>query len=153
DPNYSPSQLTITVTGLPNDGTVLLGDDVTSVSSGETLTAQQLAGLAFKPSASTFGASSTFTYSVTNPSGLSATGSANLAIGPAPPVSTLTGSLSPDGSTLIVGSTRNLITAAGSWTFSTATTPDGNVILLNGQPLAVGGSAVVLEVANQGNLY
>src|SRR5207237_1504886 len=91
DPSYPASQLTITVTGLPNDGVVLLGDAVTSVYSGEVLTADQLSGLVFKASASTFDASSSFAYTVTDPTGLSATGTATLAIGAAATTSTSTG--------------------------------------------------------------
>src|SRR5204863_9317210 len=60
--------------------------------------------------------------------------------------------VSPDGSILMAGSAGNLVTSAGTWTFGTTTTPYGNLILLNGQS-AAGGSAVELEVANQGHLY
>src|SRR6476659_8423647 len=60
--------------------------------------------------------------------------------------------ISPDGSTLAISSTGNLITSAGTWTFGTTTTAYGNVILVNGQS-AAGGSAIELEVANQGHLY
>ena len=52
----------------------------------------------------------------------------------------------------MAGSAGNLITSAGTWTFGTTTTPYGNLILVNGQS-AAGGSAVELEVANQGHLY
>src|SRR5207237_709008 len=60
--------------------------------------------------------------------------------------------MSPDGSTLAVSSALNLVTSAGTWSFSTTANPFGNLILLNGQ-LAASGSAVKLEVANGGNLY
>src|SRR5258707_1124111 len=80
DSNYSSSQLTVKMTGLPTDGTVLLSDGVTAVSNGGSLTVAQLTGLKFKPLAGTFGTSSTFTYTVTDPSGLSATSSAALGI-------------------------------------------------------------------------
>src|SRR5260221_7935438 len=62
DPNYSALQLSIKVTGLPADGTVLLSDGVTQATSGEILTVAQLTGLMFKPTAGIFGQSSTFTY-------------------------------------------------------------------------------------------
>jgi hypothetical protein len=81
DPNYSASQLTVKVTGLPTDGTVLLSDGITQVMAGEVLTVAQLTGLMFKPPPGAFGKSSTFTYTVSDPSGLSATGAASLAIG------------------------------------------------------------------------
>lgn len=149
DPFYAASQLTITVTGLPSDGAVLLGDAVTSVYSGEVLTADQFSGLVFNPSASTFDASSSFTYKVTDPSGLSATGTATLAIGLAP--NTSNQGISPDGSVIFAGSGGSIVTTAGTWTFGTGTSSFGNQILLNGQP-AGNGYATELEI-NQGQVY
>src|SRR5205823_4436358 len=75
-------------TGLPSDGTVLLADGVTAVTSGEILTVAQLTGLTFKPNSGVFSQSSTLSYTVTDPTGLSTSGSATLAIGPdtTPPV-------------------------------------------------------------------
>ncbi len=72
----------MTVTGLPSDGTVLLADGVTAVTSGEILTVAQLTGLTFEPASGVYSQSSQFTYSVSDPSGLSASGAATLAIGP-----------------------------------------------------------------------
>src|SRR6266851_1448117 len=80
DTQYSASQLTITVTGLPTDGTVLLADGVTKVYSGEILTVAQLTGLTFKPNSGVYSQSSQFTYSVSDPAGLSTSGTATLAI-------------------------------------------------------------------------
>ena len=82
DPNYAAAQLSVTVTALPSDGAVLLSDGVTAVTAGQTLSVAQLTGLMFKPTAGHFGQSSTFGYNVTDPSGLSTTGTATLAIGP-----------------------------------------------------------------------
>ena len=82
DPNYSATQLTVTVKGLPTDGTVYLADGTTTVTNGEKLSVAQLTGLTFKPAAGQFSQSSTFSYTVTDPAGLSAAGSATLAIGP-----------------------------------------------------------------------
>src|SRR5205823_4139283 len=66
-------------------------------------------------------------------------------------------SSSPDGSTLMAGSTGSLVTNAGTWTFSPTTNAYGNLILLNGQWVnggsVNGGSATELEVAHGGNLY
>ena len=81
DPNYSAAQLTVTVNGLPSDGTVYLANGTTAVTVGENLTVAQLTGLTFKPTTSTTGQTSTFSYTVKDPAGLSATGSATLAIG------------------------------------------------------------------------
>src|SRR5260370_1017757 len=81
DPNYSASQLSVKVIGLPADGTVLLSDGVTTVSSGETFTVDRLSGVLCKRAALSGGQSSTLTYSVTDPSGLSESGRARLAIG------------------------------------------------------------------------
>src|SRR5215472_3663101 len=88
DSNYSASQLSVTVTGLPSDGTVLLPDGVTAVTTGQVLTVAQLTGLLFEPAAGMSNASSAFTYSVSDPSGLSAPGTATLVIAAdtAPPV-------------------------------------------------------------------
>src|SRR5207247_46031 len=58
DPNYSTSQLSVTVTGLPTDGTVLLSDGVTAVTAGEALTVAQLTSLMFRPTAGLAGQSS-----------------------------------------------------------------------------------------------
>ncbi len=59
---------------------------------------------------------------------------------------------SPDGTILSVGSAGNLVTAAGTWTFSTTKATGGNLILLNGQSASMG-SGVKLEVANAGKMY
>src|SRR5205085_982546 len=60
--------------------------------------------------------------------------------------------ISPDGSTLAVSSTLNLVTSAGTWSLGTTLNPFGSLILLNGQ-WAAGGSAITLEVAQGGNLF
>src|SRR5438067_7744228 len=90
DSQYASAKLSVTVTALPTDGTVLLADGVTAVYVGEALTVNQLTSLLFKPTAWKFGTSSSFTYSVSDPSGTIATGTATLAIGPdtMPPVTT-----------------------------------------------------------------
>src|SRR5579863_39352 len=67
DPNYAASQLKITVTGLPSDGTVYLADGTTAVTNGENLTVAQLTGLTFKPTAGAFSESSIFSYKVSDP--------------------------------------------------------------------------------------
>ena len=81
DPDYAASQLTVTVTGLPSDGTVYLSNGTTAVTSGESLTVAQLSGLTFKPTTGASSESSTFSYAVSDPSGLGATGIASLNIG------------------------------------------------------------------------
>ena len=90
DPNYGTSQLTVTVSALPGGGLILLADGVTQVTLGEKLTVGQLTGLMFEPNADTFNASFTFSYKVTDPAGLSATGSATVAIAAdsQPPITT-----------------------------------------------------------------
>jgi hypothetical protein len=57
---------------------------------------------------------------------------------------------SPDGATLVPGGT-NLITSAGTWTFSTTTGSGGNDILLNGT--WVNARGIELFVGNGGQLY
>ena len=65
---------------------------------------------------------------------------------------TLPSAFSPDGSVLLPGSGGSLVTSAGTWTFSDSTNSSGNLILLDGAA-AGNGSAVKLEVANNGRLY
>ena len=79
DPNYDASQLAITVGALPTDGTVALSTGV-AVAAGQTLTATQLTGLTFTPTAGQAGASSTFSYRVADPANNASTGTATLAI-------------------------------------------------------------------------
>src|SRR5581483_11766592 len=83
DSLYSATQLTVTMNGLPSDGSVFLADGTTAVTAGEKLSVAQLTGLMFKPTTGQSSVSSSFNYTVTDPSGLSATGSAALAIAPA----------------------------------------------------------------------
>src|SRR5258706_454347 len=80
DSLYSATKLAITVTALPTDGTVYLSDGVTLVQVGETLTVAQLTGLKLKPTTGLFGSTSTFTYKVTDPPGLTPAGRATLSI-------------------------------------------------------------------------
>jgi hypothetical protein len=49
------SALTVKIKGLPTNGTVVLSDGTTTVTSGQTLTVAQLTGLMFKASASVKG--------------------------------------------------------------------------------------------------
>jgi Ni,Fe-hydrogenase III small subunit len=147
DLNYSASQLAVTVTGLPNDGSVLLSDGVTAVTAGETLTVAQLTGLMFTPTAGAFGQNSTFTYTVTDPSGLSTGGSATLAIGP----QTVGTGTSSNGATLLPGSSGSLVTGDGTWSFGAALPGTNSVVLLNGQ-VAGGGAAAELLVEG-GHLF
>ena len=82
DTAYTPTQLTVTATGLPSDGTVTLAGGAV-VQANQVLTPTQLAGLQFTPTSGLFGKSSTFTYTAADPSGTSAIGSVTLAIGAA----------------------------------------------------------------------
>jgi uncharacterized protein (TIGR03790 family) len=86
DPNYSPSQLSVRVTALPEGGRVTLSDGVTPVRVHETLTVAQLTSLKFVPSTSAT-ITSTFAYTVTNPAAGSTPGSVLIAaeVVPAPP--------------------------------------------------------------------
>jgi hypothetical protein len=62
------------------------------------------------------------------------------------------GGISSDGSTLSAGSGGTLTTAAGTWSFGTASNGSGNIILLNGQQ-AAGGWGTLLLVYNGGQIY
>ena len=65
---------------LPTDGTVTLADG-TPVATGQALTAGQLTGLLFTPTAGAYSRSSAFTYSATDGAGNASTGTATLAVG------------------------------------------------------------------------
>src|SRR5439155_12095433 len=80
DSDDSASALTVTVAGLPSDGTVLLSDGATAVALNQALSVTQLTGLEFRPTAGLSAASSTFTYTVTDPAGNGTGGSATLTI-------------------------------------------------------------------------
>src|SRR5216683_1464903 len=136
DANYAASQLNVTVTGaLPTDGTVYLADGVTAVTSGEILTVAQLIGLTFKPTSGVFSQSSTFIYTVTDPSGLSASGSATLAIGPdtTPPVTaaaSLTVAENAGATAIGIAAPTDTNYAASSLTVKVTALPsDGSVLL------------------------
>jgi glutaminase len=85
DPNYPPAQLRIAAVDLPSNGKVMRADGTTAITTGETLTVDQLTRLRFVPTFGVFDQSSTFAYSVENPAGLTTVGSVTLTIGPAPP--------------------------------------------------------------------
>lgn len=76
----SADSLTISVTGLPSDGIVVLADGVTPLSIGQTLTIAELTGLQFIPTAGLIGQTSRFSYTVTDIAGNAAFGSAALGI-------------------------------------------------------------------------
>jgi autotransporter passenger strand-loop-strand repeat protein len=84
DPNFTPSQLTITITDLPTDGTVTLSTGQ-AVSVGQVVSISQLQGLNFTPTAGVKGEASILWYSVTDPGGGYVLGQAALIV--APPVS------------------------------------------------------------------
>ena len=90
DPGYTGSQLSVTLTGIPSDGTVLLPGTLTPVTLGQSLTVAQLVGLEFQPTPGAFALTSHLTYTVTDPASLSAAGVAALAIGAAPGSNVLT---------------------------------------------------------------
>ena len=82
DPAYPAMSLVVTIGTLPSTGGVSLPDG-TVITAGQVLTAQQLAALQFTPAPGTAGVSSTLSYTVADPAGHTATGTATLVIGPA----------------------------------------------------------------------
>ena len=96
DPNYATSALTITVAGVPSNGTVTLADGTTAVTAGETLSADQLSSLRFTPISGLSDATSSFAYTVADPAGRSSTGVATLAIGDAATVPPAINATLPD---------------------------------------------------------
>jgi large repetitive protein len=148
DPNYSASQLTVTVNGLPSDGTVYLADGTTAVTAGETLSVAQLTGLTFKPTAGQFSQSSSFTYTVTDPSSLSAAGSASLAIGPdTTPPTTTSASLTVAGNAgptaIGIGAPTDINYSAAQLTVTVSGLPsDGTVYLADGTTAVTNGETL-----------
>src|SRR6516225_9467012 len=155
DANYASSQLTVTVTGLPTDGTVLLSDGKTPVTAGETLTVAQLTGLVFVPTANSSGNVSTIsvlTYTVSDPGGKSANGIASLQVNPDTPPTTSPQSLTVAQNS---GPTPIGITAPTDASFAssalnvsvTGLPTDGTVILSDGTtPVSVGERLTVAQL-------
>ena len=83
DANYATSQLNVTVTALPTNGSMLLPNG-TAITTGESLSVAQLTGLLFRPAQDNTGQTSSFGYSVSDPGGKTANGSAALTTGPNP---------------------------------------------------------------------
>ena len=82
DPNYPVSQLSVTVTGLPSIGTVVMSNGTSPVAVNQTLTSAELTGLMFIPKPDVANQDATLSYKVQNPVGLSADGRVSLVIGP-----------------------------------------------------------------------
>jgi autotransporter passenger strand-loop-strand repeat protein len=137
DLHFSATQLTVTVSALPNNGTVSL--DGVPVSVGQSLTVAQLRELEFQPSVSS-GQISQIAYTIKDPNNLSSTASATLTV------------VSPDGSLEFSdpGGATSLTTVAGTWTFGAQVGASGYEVELNG--VSTGESGFAMEVA-QGNLY
>jgi hypothetical protein len=152
DSSYSPSQLTVKVTALPTDGTILLSDGVTAVTVGETLTVAQLTGLEFKAGASSVGQDSIFSYSVTDPGNNSAIGTVLLEVtADTPPVTTLTSLTVAENSAAtpigIPAPTNASFPASAVSVEVTAVPTDGTVVLSDGiTPVTVGESLSVTQL-------
>ena len=152
DANYASSQLTVKVTALPADGAVLLSDGTTPVTVGETLTVAQLTGLEFAPSANVSNDVSILTYSVSDPAGNSANGSAMLAVGPAtPPVTTptlLTVAANSGATAIGIASPTDASFAVTALKASVTALPtDGTVLLSDGTtPVTVGETLTMTQL-------
>src|SRR5262249_42357343 len=84
-------------------GTVLLADGITPVTLGETLTVAQLTGLKFRPTLDSFGTSSTFAFTVSDPASNTASATATLVIGSSnTPLVTAPAGLTENSSSLTV---------------------------------------------------
>jgi hypothetical protein len=81
DKNYVPSDLSMTVTALPPNGTVLLADGSTPVRPRQVLTLAQLEALKFRPALSSTAGSQAFGFSTTNPAGVVVDAEARLPAG------------------------------------------------------------------------
>jgi hypothetical protein len=153
DASFSSAALTVTVTGLPTDGKVFLSDGTTQVSAGQSLTVAQLTGLTFVPTTGASAQTSTFSYSVTDPAGASAAGTATLNIGPSnTPLVTTPASLTvaENSGTATIGivapSDASFAASALSVTVTGLPT-DGTVLLSNGTtPVTMGESLTVAQL-------
>jgi Hint domain-containing protein len=124
-PTGGVGTLTVTVMGLPGYGlpvsgtptavgTVTLSDGVTPVTVGETLTVAQLTGLMFTPTTGDAAFSTGFTYEVTDTSGNSNLGTAELDINPASGAIWTVGFLGPGGATHQKATIQAAYTAAAT---------------------------------------
>src|SRR5205085_12089801 len=73
---YQQYEYSATITSLPSNGTVIDSFDGSTVTLGETFSGYHLASLEFRPTSGHGPQSSTLTYTITDPSGASASGSA-----------------------------------------------------------------------------
>jgi hypothetical protein len=153
DASFPSSQLTVKVTGLPTDGSVVLSNGTTLVTIGEALPVAQLTGLEFVPTTGASAQSSSFSYSVSDPTGSTASGSATLKIGPnnSPLVTTPTSLTVAENS----GATAIGIVAPSDASYAasqlsvtvTALPTDGAVLLSNGTtPVTLGESLTVAQL-------
>ena len=152
DANYSSSALNVTVTALPTDGSVVLSNGVTPVTLGESLTVAQLTSLEFVPAPGASSQSSTFNYTVTDPSGSSSAGSAPVGIGASgTSLVTTPAALTVDengGGTPIgiqAPSDANYATSQLNVTV-TALPTNGSVLLSNGTAVTAGESLSVAQL-------
>jgi hypothetical protein len=153
DATFAASALGAKVTGLPTDGTVVLSDGVTAVTVGQSLTVAQLTGLEFKPTSGAFAQSSSFGYSVSDPTGATTSGGATLSIGASSaPLVTTPASLTVDENS---GATPIGIVAPSDASYAasqlsvkvTALPTDGAVLLSDGStPVTVGESLTVVQL-------
>ena len=153
DANFAASALSVTITGLPTNGTVVLSDGTTAVTSGQTLTVAQLTGLMFKASANGSGRISDLKYTVTDPGGKTATGDAMLVVGPTtPPVvnaTQLTVAANSGATPIGILIPTDASFAGSALNVSVTALPsDGKVVLSDGiTPVSVGQSLTVAQLA------
>ena len=153
DPNFPTPALNVSVTALPSDGKVVLGDGTTQVTLGQSLTATQLVGLEFVPTAGASAQTSSFKYSVTDPTGATATGNATLNIGASnaslvtTPAS-LTVAENSVATAIGIKAPSDVSFSSSQLTVTVNTLPtDGTVLLANGTtPVTVGQSLSVSQL-------
>lgn len=141
--------VSVTVTGVPTGGTLLLADGITVVSAGQTLTPAQAAGLLFKP-AIDFVGQATVSFFVTDNQGLTSNGatvSLNL-IDTSPPQPTNQPPVAVNDS-----ATTPEDTPATGNVLSNDSDPDGNTLTvtqfsLGGVTYAAGATAIVAGVGS-----
>jgi hypothetical protein len=152
DVNYPASALSVTVTQLPSDGVVLLADGVHQVTLGETLTVSELTGLTFRPVQNGAALTSAFGFSVSDPSGNTASATATLAIGPSttPLLTTWTSLSEPENgpaSPMLVAAPVDINFPLSALTIQVTALPtNGRVVLSDGiTPVTVGETLTRVE--------
>jgi hypothetical protein len=159
DPNVPTSELTITASALPANGTVTLSNGA-AVTTGETLTSAELTSLLFTPAPGQFSQSSSFTYTATDPANNRGIGTVTLAIAAprvlAAPLLTTGDEITSDATPTIAGtaapgSTVTLFADSVAIGSATADASTGIFAITPVTPLAIGTDSLTATATTAGD--